>query len=221
MERQVIKLSGLKEGYLVEYNGDNPMELSQVLTKYLNSYGDLLQGHTLFIRSGLDDRDLAVVQRVLSDQGFANRLVAYKPGSDSGTQKPIRGVGQREQRREKAFGFQGKMLFHIVAGPMRGGENINSNEGVLLWGDLHKDALIKAPCVIVMGKAEGRVVVPEGAFVLFRQSEGASVQVGNVLYVDISSRTWILITDSEPNAIEVFQDEKQAGRRISEWLGNA
>jgi len=43
---------------------------------------------------------------------------------------------------------------------------------VLLWGDLHKDAVIKALCVIVMGKASGKVIVPEGSFVLMKQSEG-------------------------------------------------
>jgi len=91
---------------------------------------------------------------------------------------------------------------------------------VLLWGDLHKDAVIKALCVIVMGKASGKVIVPEGSFVLMKQSEGASVQVGDVLYVDISSPAWILITDADPDAVEVFSDEKQVGRRMSQWLGS-
>jgi hypothetical protein len=71
-----------------------------------------------------------------------------------------------------------------------------------------------------MGKASGKVIVPEGSFVLIKQSEGASVQVGDVLYVDISSPAWILITDADPDAVEVFSDEKQVGRRMSQWLGS-
>jgi hypothetical protein len=212
VEKQFVKLSGLKEGYLVEYNGDNPQELSNILTKYLSSYGELLKEHTLFVRSGLDEQALNIVRNNLEQFGFSNRVLPYKQEA-----------APKEEKRERIAGKalkNAELLFRMVTGPLRGGENIYSNEGVFLWGDLHKDGIIKAPCVIVMGKAAGKVVVPEGSFALFRQCEGASVQVGDVLYVDISSKTWILVSDTEPNTIEVFTDEKQAGRRISQWLDN-
>jgi len=45
--QQYVKLTGLRDGYLVEYQGDNPEELSTILAKYLQSYADLLQGHNL------------------------------------------------------------------------------------------------------------------------------------------------------------------------------
>jgi len=228
--QQYVKLTGLRDGYLVEYQGDNPEELSTILAKYLQSYADLLQGHNLFVKSALDEKALTAVEKRLNALGFHTSIMKYEE-----RQKEDRREVMRENAEESTSGHHftvrdgkrkkvpitGEVLFRIVAGPLRSGKSINLVDGVLLWGDLHKDAVVKAPCVIVMGKASGKVIVPEGSFVLLKQSEGASVQVGDVLYVDISSRTWILITDDDSNAVEVFPDEKQVGRRMSQWLGSA
>jgi len=72
-----------------------------------------------------------------------------------------------------------------VVGPLRSGKSINLGEGVLLWGDLHKDAVIKALCVIVMGRLQARLLSLR-FFVLMKQSEGASVQVAMCF-------TWIFL----------------------------
>jgi len=52
----------------------------------------------------------------------------------------------------------GDVVFRVVVGPLRSGKSINLGEGVLLWGDLHKDAVIKALCVIVMGRLQARLL---------------------------------------------------------------
>ena len=227
--QQYVKLTGLREGYLVEYQGDNPDELSGILAKYLQSYADLLQGHNLFVKSALNEKDLTAVEKRLNALGFHTSIRKYQERQKEYTEEVRENADEptsghhftaRDGKRKKAP-LTGEVLFRVVAGPLRSGKNISLVDGVLLWGDLHKDAVVKAPCVIVMGKASGKVIVPEGSFVLLKQSEGASVQVGDVLYVDISSRTWILITDDDSNAVEVFSDEKQVGRRMSQWLGSA
>jgi len=228
--QQYVKLTGLRDGYLVEYQGDNPEELSTILAKYLQSYADLLQGHNLFVKSSLDEKALITVGKKLSALGFRTSLVKYEEKQKENKKEMMYGNASRsatghrvtaqDSKKKGIPNTTGDVVFRVVVGPLRSGKSINLGEGVLLWGDLHKDAVIKALCVIVMGKASGKVIVPEGSFVLMKQSEGASVQVGDVLYVDISSPAWILITDADPDAVEVFSDEKQVGRRMSQWLGS-
>ena len=227
--QQYVKLTGLRDGYLVEYQGDNPEELSTILAKYLQSYADLLQGHNLFVKSALDEKALMTVGKKLSVLGFHASIMKYEEKQKENKKEMMyekagrSATGHRataQDSKKKGIPSTGDVVFRVVVGPLRSGKSINLEEGVLLWGDLHKDAVIKALCVIVMGKASGKVIVPEGSFVLMKQSEGASVQVGDVLYVDISSPAWILITDADPDAVEVFSDEKQVGRRMSQWLGS-
>jgi len=76
--QQYVKLTGLRDGYLVEYQGDNPEELSTILAKYLQSYADLLQGHNLFVKSALDEKALITVGKKLSALGFRTSLVKYE-----------------------------------------------------------------------------------------------------------------------------------------------
>jgi len=156
----------------VEYQGDNPEELSTILAKYLQSYADLLQGHNLFVKSALDEKALITVGKKLSALGFRTSLVKYEEKQKENKKEmnvmemlagQQRGTASQPKIAKKKGipNTTGDVVFRVVVGPLRSGKSINLGEGVLLWGDLHKDAVIKALCVIVMGKASGKVIVPE------------------------------------------------------------
>lgn len=208
MEKARLRVSGFKDGLLVEYSGHDVNELANTLVEYLGHYGSLVGDAPLYLAGQFPDDQLRQVKGRLREHGFSVKLVSL--GSTE----------IRPQRRKVETRIQ-KVLFELVPGPIRGGNSFQSKQGVLLWGDLHEGAELVALSAIVMGKARGRVVVPPSGFVALQESEGASVQVGETLYLDVTSNKWLIITDSESGALQVISDEKQVGRRISEWLDNA
>jgi len=52
----------------------------------------------------------------------------------------------------------GDVVFRVVVGPLRSGKSINLGEGVLLWGDLHKDAVIRLFASSSWGRLQARLL---------------------------------------------------------------
>jgi len=115
------------------------------------------------VKSALDEKALITVGKKLSALGYHTSLVKYEEKQKENKKEMMYGNASRSAtgHRVTAQDSKKKEFLTLLATWFSGRgwsaqkwKSINLGEGVLLWGDLHKDAVIKALCVIVMGRLQ-------------------------------------------------------------------